>query len=159
MTMPASYRGDEKMTSTIIQKHNYRNLVSDVLFKAQWIRYLPLDGMIVYPLLIKAALKEKNLEEVISYLKRHLVLQKDNDFVKQREIDLCSIYERSGYNYPKTVEELLDLIISFGLLQTIKHGNSTRLALIDTDCIPYPENVLTLTRREILILEEMRANN
>ncbi|GIM45624.1 hypothetical protein DNHGIG_11730 [Collibacillus ludicampi] len=159
MTTPASYRRDEEMSSTIIPKQNSWSLVSDVLFKAQWMRFLPLDGMIVYPLLIQAATHKQNLEEVVSYLKRHLVFQKDKDLVNRREAELRLIYERSGYSYPETVEELLDLIIRFGLLRKITCEDKTRLALIDCGCIPSPENVLNLTRREIQILEAIRTRS
>jgi hypothetical protein len=134
-------------------------LVSDVLFKAHWVRYLPLDGMIIYPLLVKAARRAKNREDVLSFLNRHIVFPKngENVRVRQREEDLRTIFERSGYAYPRTMEELVDLIIRFGLLKKVDQEGKTRLFPIDPNCIPRPENVLNLTERERQILEEIRG--
>jgi hypothetical protein len=151
--------------STITTKANqpghneYWEYVSTVLFDENWMRYLPLNATILFPLAVEATLKNRTYDEITAYLETHLHLtnQDDDPELKKREAHLQFLYNRSGLTYPRSVKELIDLMIQFGLFQEIKHYGVKRLALTERERIPKPEDVLKLTKKELRILQELRA--
>ncbi|MGG0794379.1 DUF6042 family protein [Brevibacillus laterosporus] len=69
----------------------------------------------------------------------------------KRELRIKEIYERSGFKYPRTIEEGIDLLIAFGIVVEV----DGRLDVV-IDPFPDPIEVLQLDRDELRVLERVR---
>ncbi|MCR8982906.1 DUF6042 family protein [Brevibacillus laterosporus] len=69
----------------------------------------------------------------------------------KRELRIKEIFERSGFKYPRTIEEGIDLLIAFGIVVEV----GGRLDVV-IDPFPDPSDVLQLDRDELRVLERVR---
>lgn len=85
-------------------------------------------------------------------------LEEDNDLYLQtleRETGIKKILERSGFSYPKNIEEFIYLFIHTGIILEVNYRGAVFLDIL-IEPFPYPEESLTLTKNELKVMLEHR---
>ena len=72
-----------------------------------------------------------------------------------REKGIKKILERSGFSYPKNIEEFIYLFVHIGIIVEVNYQGSVFLDIL-IEPFPYPEESLTLTRKEMKVMLEHR---
>ncbi|WP_139203277.1 DUF6042 family protein [Thermoflavimicrobium dichotomicum] len=77
--------------------------------------------------------------------------------IARQERKICKILERSGYAYPKTIDEWIELLIQLKIVQEVKMDEAIYLDVV-LEPFPHPEDMLKLTPDERKKLEKYRLN-
>ncbi|MED1787401.1 DUF6042 family protein [Brevibacillus laterosporus] len=141
-----------------------------------WGRYVPIAFPLLVSFISMYSVQKKSREEMIQLIKQDVLpfntkrnpLFFDFDAKRptfktgnereewlenfKRELRIKEIYERSGFKYPRTIEEGIDLLIAFGIVVEV----DGRLDVV-IDPFPDPCEVLCLDQEEIRILKSLRG--
>ncbi|RAL25908.1 DUF6042 family protein [Thermoflavimicrobium daqui] len=77
--------------------------------------------------------------------------------ISRQEKRIYKVLERSGYTYPKTIQEWVELLIELKIIQEVIREEKIFLDIV-IEPFPHPKEVLTLTTDELKKLDKYQIN-